>query len=137
MMYLQNIIRFCSPADVRCEKGQYYFDQMEFSKFIDLFRYVELVYSFSETTTFVDWDFEYLAATLDQVLEQNAITDDLEFLDFIVGRIFEVLGRNEALDALAGKLYWCLRNSDVDAACNALAGYFQQASGGENAFVGS
>lgn len=136
MMYLQNIIRFCSPATIRFDSGKYYFDESEFGTFIEFFDYVSQVYSFSETTTHVDWEFECLSSIAHSISDEQTNIDDVEFLWHLLHTVFfEDLGRNEALDAIMAKVYWSLNSSNVDAACNALTVYAQQARGGENASV--
>lgn len=138
MMYLQNIIRFCSPASTRFDGGKYYFDECELGTFIEFFDYVSQVYSFSETTTHVDWEFECLSSIAHSISDEHANIDDVEFLWHLLRTVFfEDLGRNEALDEIMAKTYWALKNSDVDAACNALNDYVQQATGSENATVAS
>lgn len=136
MMYLQNIIRFCSPAAIRFDGGKYYFDECEFGTFIEFFDYVAQVYSFSETTVHVDWEFECLSSIAHSISDEQTNLDDVEFLWHLLHTVFfEDLGRNEALDAIMAKVYWSLKNSDIDAACNALTAYAQKATGSENATV--
>lgn len=136
MMYLQNIIRFCSPAAIRFDGGKYYFDECKFETFIEFFDYVAQVYSFSETTVHVDWEFECLSSIAHSISDEQTNLDDVEFIWHLLHTVFfEDLGRNEALDMIMAKLYWSLNNGDVDAACNALTDYAQQAIGVENATV--
>lgn len=136
MMYLQNIIKFCSPAAIRFDGGKYYFDDFEFGTFIEFFDYVAQVYSFSETTTLVDWEFECLSSIAHSISDEQTNLDDVEFLWHLLRTVFfEDLGRNEALDTIMAKAYWALKNSDIDAACNALSDYVRRARGGENATV--
>lgn len=136
MMYLQNIIRFCSPAAIRFDGGKYYFDECKFETFIEFFGYVAKVYSFSETTVHVDWEFECLSSIAHSISDERTNIDDVEFLWYLLHTVFfEDLGRNEALDTIMAKLYWSINNSDIDAACNALTAYAQQATGDENATV--
>ena len=136
MMYLQNIIKFCSPATIRFDGGKYYFDECEFATFIEFFDYVAQVYSFSEATVNVDWEFECLSSIAHSISDEQTNIDEVEFLWHLLNTdFFDDLGRNEALDMIMAKLYWSLNNSDVDAACNALTAYAQQARGGENAAV--
>ncbi|MBX8497798.1 hypothetical protein [Pseudomonas cichorii] len=138
MMYLQNIIRFCSPAAIKFEGGKYCFDECEFETFIEFFDYVSQVYSFSETTVHVDWEFECLSSIAHSISDEHTDIDDVEFLWHLLHTVFfEDLGGNEALDMIMAKLYWSLYNGDIDAACNALTDYAQQATGGENATVAS
>lgn len=127
MMYLQNIIRFCALAKIRFEDDKYYFDEMEFDIFIGFFRYVEQVYSFSETTSYVDWEFEYLTNTADSAINTFKIDVDVQFLGYLMNRVYEELGRNEHLDALMTRLYWCLRSGSIDAAWEALVNYANKA----------
>lgn len=130
MMYLQNIIRFCSPAAIRFDCGKYYFDDCEFCTFIEFFDYVAQVYSFSETTVHVDWEFECLSSIAHSISDEQTNLDDVEFLWHLLHTVFfEDLGRNEALDTIMAQLYWSLNNSDVDSACNALSDYVRQAAG--------
>lgn len=138
MMYLQNIIRFCSPAAIRFDGGKYYFDECKFETFIEFFDYVAQVYSFAETTVHVDWEFEFLSSIAHSISDEQTNFDDVEFLWHLLRTVlFEDLGRNEALDTIMAKAYWALKNSDIDAACSALNDYFQQATGSENATVAS
>lgn len=138
MMYLQNIVRFCSPAAIRFDGGKYYFDECKFETFIELFDYVAQVYSFSETTVHVDWEFECLSSIAHSISDEQTNLDDVEFVWHLLRTVFfEDLGRNEALDTIMAKAYWALKNSDVDAACSALNTYVQQASGSANATVAS
>ena len=130
MMYLQNIIRFCCPAAIRFDAGSYYFDEYEFGTFIELFDYVAQVYSFSETTTHIDWEFECLSSIAHSISDEQTNLDDVEFVWHLLHTVFfEDLGRNEALDTIMAQLYWSLDNSDVDSACNALSDYVRQAAG--------
>lgn len=138
MMYLQNIIRFCSPATISFDGGKYYFDECEFGTFIEFFDYVAQVYSFSETTVHVDWEFECLSSIAHSISDEQTNIDDVEFLWHLLHTVFfEDLGRNEALDTIMAKVYWALNSSNVNAACNALNDYAQQARGSENATVAS
>ncbi|AIB35495.1 hypothetical protein [Pseudomonas simiae] len=130
MMYLQNIIRFCSPAAIRFNGGKYYFDECEFGTFIKFFDYVAQVYSFSETTTHVDWEFECLSSIAHSISDEQTNLGDVEFVWHLLHTVFfEDLGRNEALDTIMAQLYWSLDNSDLDSACNALSDYVRQAAG--------
>ena len=136
MMYLQNIIRFCSPAAIRFDGGKYYFDEYEFCTFIEFFDYVAQVYSFSETNSHIDWEFECLSSIAHSISDEQTNVDDVEFLWHLLHAVFfEDLGRNEALDTIMSKAYWALKNSDIDAACSALSDYARQATGSENATV--
>lgn len=138
MMYLQNIIRFCSPAVILFDGGKYYFDECEFGTFIEFFDYVAQVHSFSETTVHADWEFESISSIAHSILDEQTNLDDVGFFWHLLHTVFfEDLGRNEALDTIMAKAYWGLKNSDVDAICNALNGYVQQARGGENATLSS
>lgn len=138
MMYLQNIIRFCSQASIRFDGGRYYFDDCEFGTFIEFFDYVAQVYSFSETNSHIDWEFECLSSIAHSISDEQTNVDDVEFLWHLLHAVFfEDLGRNEALDTIMSKAYWALKNSDVDAVCNGLTAYAQQAIGSENATVTS
>lgn len=129
-MYLQNIIRFCSPAAIRFNGGKYYFDECEFGTFIKFFDYVAQVYSFSETTTHVDWEFECLSSIAHSISDEQTNLGDVEFVWHLLHTVFfEDLGRNEALDTIMAQLYWSLDNSDLDSACNALSDYVRQAAG--------
>lgn len=131
MMYLQNIIRFCSPAAIIFDGGKYYFDDCEFGTFIEFFDYVAQVYSFSETTVHVDWEFECLSSIAHSISDEQTNLDDVEFVWHLLHTVFfEDLGRNEALDTIMAQLYWSLDNSDVDSVCNALSDYVRQAAGG-------
>lgn len=131
MMYLQNIIRFCSPAAIIFDGGKYYFDDCEFGTFIEFFDYVAQVYSFSETIVHVDWEFECLSSIAHSISDEQTNLDDVEFVWHLLHTVFfEDLGRNEALDTIMAQLYWSLDNSDVDSACNALSDYVRQAAGG-------
>lgn len=130
MMYLQNIIRFCSPAAIRFDGGNYYFDECEFGTFIEFFDYVAQVYSFSETTTHIDWEFECLSSIAHSISDEQTNLDDVEFVWHLLHTVFfEDLGRNEALDTIMAQLYWSLDNSDVESAYNALSDYVRQAAG--------
>lgn len=138
MMYLQNIIRFCSPAAIRFDGGKYYFDECEFATFIEFFDYVAQVYSFSETTVHVDWEFECLSSIAHSISDEQTNLDDVEFLWHLLHTVFfNDLGRNEALGAIMAKVYWALNNCNVNAARNALYDYVQQATGSENATFAS
>ena len=130
MMYLQNIIRFCSPAAIRFDGGKYYFDDCEFGTFTEFFDYVAQVYSFSETTVHVDWEFECLSSIAHSISDEQTNLDDVEFVWYLLNTVFfEDLGRNEALDTIMAQLYWSLDNSDVGSVCNALSDYVRQAAG--------
>ena len=130
MMYLQNIIRFCSPAAIRFDGDKYYFDDCDFGTFIEFFDYVAQVYSFSETKVNVDWEFEFLSSIAHSISDEQTNLDDVEFVWHLLHTVFfEDLGRNEALDTIMAKTYWALKNSDIDAACNALSDYVRQAAG--------
>lgn len=134
MMYLQNIIKFCSPATIRFDGSKYYFDECEFATFIEFFDYVAQVYSFSETTAHVDWEFECLSSIAHSISDEQTNIDDVEFLWHLLHTVFfEDLGRNEALDTIMAKAYWSLKHSNIYACCNALTNYARQAAGGEHA----
>lgn len=134
MMYLQSIIKFCSPATIRFDGSKYYFDECEFATFIEFFDYVAQVYSFSETTVHVDWEFECLSSIAHSISDEQTNIDDVEFLWHLLHTVFfEDLGRNVALDAIMAKAYWAFKNSDIDAACNALSDYVRRGKGGDNA----
>lgn len=130
MMYFQNIIRFLSLAKIRFEGSRYFLDEMEFESFIAFFGYVEQVYSFSETTTFIDWEFEYLTTTASDAIDKWKITDDVEFLAYLLNRVYDELGRNQALDDLMARLYWCLKIGNIDIAWKSLTDYAHQAAWG-------
>lgn len=136
MMYLQNIIRFCSPAAIRFDGGKYYFDECKFETFIEFFGYVAQVYSFSETTVHADWEFECLSSIAHSISDEQTNIDDVEFLWHLLHTVFfEDLGRNEDLDTIMAQLYWSFSKNNIDAACNALTAYAQKAIGGENETV--
>lgn len=138
MMYLQNIIRFCSQASIRFDGGRYYFDDCEFGTFIEFFDYVAQVYSFSETNSHIDWEFECLSSIAHTISDEQANLDDVEFLWHLLRTVFfEDLGRNEALDTIMAKVYWSLKHSNIDACCNAITNYARQATGSEHASVSS
>ena len=138
MMCLQNIIKFCSPAAIRFDGGRYYFDECELGTFIEFFDYVAQVYSFSETTRHVDWEFECLSSIAHSISDEQTNLDDVQFVWHLLDTVFfKDLGRNEALDTIMSKAYWALKNSDIDAACNALSDYVRRAKGGEDATVAS
>lgn len=134
MMCLQNIIRFCSPAAIRFDGGKYYFDECEFGTFIEFFDHVAQVYSFSETSTNIDWEFECLSSIAHSISDEQTNLDDVEFLWHLLRTVFfDDLGRNESLDLIMAKMYWCLKHSDIDAGCNALTDYARQATASESA----
>lgn len=138
MMYLQNIIRFCSQASIRFDGSSYYFDGCEFGTFIEFFDYIAQVYSFSETSVHIDWEFECLSSIAHSISDEKTNLDDVEFLWHLLRTVFfEDLGRNEALDLIMAKMYWCLKHGDIDAGCNALIDYARQARGSEHASVSS
>ena len=130
MMYLQNIIRFCSLAKIKFEGDKYCLDEKEFDSFIAFFSYVDQVYSFSETTTFVDWEFEYLTSTASDAIDKFKITDDVQFLAYLLNRVYDELGHNQALDALMARLYWCLKTGNIDIGWKSLTDYAHQAAWG-------
>lgn len=130
MMYLQNIIRFCAFAKIRFEGNKYFLDQLEFDTFIAFFSYIDQMYSFSETTTYIDWEFEHLSNVASDAIEKFKVSDDVEFLAYLLNRFYEDMGRNEPLDALMAQLYWSMKTGNIDAAWKYLTAYAQQAAWG-------
>jgi len=130
MMYLQNIIRFCAFSKIRFEGSKYYLDELEFDTFIAFFSYIDQMYSFSETTTYIDWEFEYMSNTASDAIDKHKISDDVEFLGYLLSRAFEDMGRNQALDTIMAKIYWCVKTGNIDSAWASLAAYAHQAAWG-------
>lgn len=131
-MYLQNIFRFCAFAKIRFESNKYFLDELEFDTFIAFFSYIDQMYSFSETTTYIDWEFEHLSNVASDAIDKFKVSDDVEFLTYLLNRIYEDMGRNEPLDALMARLYWCLKTGNIEAAWTSLTAYAHQAAWGLN-----
>lgn len=130
MMYLQNIIRFCSSAKIRFEDNKCYLDELEFDTFMAFFSYVEQMYSFSQSTAHVDWEFEYLTSNASDELGEFKFIDDVQFLAHLLNHFCNEMGRNQALDAIMAQLYWSMKTGNIDAAWKYLTAYARQAAWG-------
>lgn len=130
MMYLQNIIRFCALAKIRFVSDKYFLGELEFDTFIGFFSYLEQMYSFSETTTYIDWEFEYLTNNTSDELGKFKFADDVQFLAHLIDHIYGEMGSNQPLDDLMARMYWCIKTGNIDSSWTFLTAYAHQAAWG-------
>ncbi|WP_312299108.1 hypothetical protein [Stutzerimonas nitrititolerans] len=129
-MYLQNILQFCNYGGVSCAGDKFFDGDLEFQDFPNFIRRITDVYEMSETTSFVDWEFEGLANIVYTFpLGDPRTTCETEYLDKFVCEILKDAGKNHHLDSLLAKLYWYFLHDDKEAVWQTLVAYYNKAVG--------
>lgn len=129
-MYLENILRFCHYGGVKSSSDKYFDGNQEFNDFPNFIRRITDVYEMSETTSYVDWEFESLANIVYTFpLGDPRATCETEYLDKFVQEITKDAGKNNHLNHLLSKLYWHFLQNDKEAVWQTLVSYYYKAVG--------
>jgi hypothetical protein len=130
MMYLENILSFCHLGGVKCDGDKYFDGDLEFRDFPDFIKRITDVYQMSETTSYVDWEFEGLANIVYTFpLGDPQTTCETDYLDMFVREIMQETGKNIHLDNLLSRLYWHFLQDDKDSVWHELVSYYYKAVG--------